>query len=282
MQPFELTLTIAVKDLPGDLKDRDPLSVQPTPPALNVPWLADDQLPEGLAPEKSWREILEPLISRRSDGVQVNNIGTSSVFSLFENDATGFHPPPERTTRKDSNGVEVGYWEYRFTRTLIPRKLGQYQFGPVTLKGTFADGIENGQLVGRRIYALARGLEVTVKDVPLDGRPDSYIGAVGRFDVKAELAPTTARVGDPMTLTVTLTGQGTLADARPPAIAGLPGIDDAFRTYDATEESLSNARRFIYSLRPLSTDVTEFPRIPVSYFDVETEKYVTVTPTRFP
>ena len=275
MQPFELSLTIAVKDMPGEIKDRDPLTVQPKPPALDVAWLDDDRLPEGIEAEQSWREILEPLVSRRGNGFQINNIGTSSVFSLFEDDATGFHPKPTRTTRKDANGQDTGYWEYHFSRKLMPRKLGTYQFPTVTLKGTFADGIENGQLVGRRIYAPARGVEIAVRDVPLDGRPESYIGAVGTFDVRAELAPPTARVGDPMTLTVTLSGQGTLDDARPPTLDGLAGIENAFRTYDATEESTSHSRRFTYSLRPLSTDVSEFPAIPVSYFDVEAEKYVT-------
>jgi len=282
MQPFDLALTIAVKDLPQEFNDRDPLSVQRTPPALQVPWLSDDQLPDGVEPETGWRQILEPMISRRGYGFEINNIGTSSVFSLFGDQKTGFHPKPERTSRQDPSGADVGYWEYRFTRTLIPRRLGTYRFGPITLKGTFAAGLESGQLGGRRIFAMADGLDVTVKDVPFEGRPDSYIGAVGSFDVEAELAPTTARVGDPMTLTLTVTGQGTLDDARPPAIASLPGIPDAFRTYDATEESLGGARRFTYSLRPLSTSVTEFPAIRVSYFDVATEKYVTKNTAAIP
>lgn len=275
LQPFELALTVAVRALPGQLSEQDPLSVQPRPPALSVTWLDDEQLPDGMQPQKSWREILEPMISRRGNGFQVNNIGTSSVFSLFQNDAAGFHPTPRRTTRKNSAGEEVEYWEYRFSRVLIPQKIGKYDFPAVSLKGTFADEIQNGRLTGRQIYALAPGLTITVRDVPLEGRPESYIGAVGKFEVTADLAPRSARVGDPMTLTITLNGQGTLDSARPPELTGLPGIEGAFRTYDATEESSANSRTFTYSLRPLETDVTQFPAIPVSYFDVEAEKYVT-------
>ena len=275
MQPFELSLTIAVKELPGELKDKDPLSVQPTPPALRFPCLTDDEIFDGIKPAKSWREFLEPLVSRDASGVQVNNVGSQSVFSLFDRQATGFHPTPKRTTRKNKEGEVVGYWEYRFRRRMIPQKIGRYQFGPATLKGSFADGIEQGRLVGREIYSVAKSLSVTVKDVPLDGRPDSYIGAVGNFEVSAALAPTAASVGDPMTLTVTLTGQGTLAESRPPEISSLPEVADAFRMYEATEETTANSRRFTYSLRPLSTAVTEFPAIPISFFDVQTEKYVT-------
>ena len=282
MQPFELTLTIAVQDLPGDLEGRDPLSVQPQPPILDIPWLVDDQLPDGVEPEQDWRQIMEPLISRRDLGFQVNNIGTSSVFSLFGDRTTRFHPQPQRTTREDRNGEQHGYWEYHFRRTLIPHRLGNYQFGPVTLKGTFADRMQEGRLVGRRIYAVAHGVEVMVRDVPQQGRPETFIGAVGSFEVRAELVPTVARVGDPMTLTVTLSGEGTLADARPPAIDKLPGVQGAFRTYDATQESVGNERRFTYSLRPLNTDVTEFPAIPISFFDVDAEEYVTRRSTTIP
>ena len=275
MQPFELSLTIAVKELPGELNDKDPLSVQPTPPTLLLPCLTDDEIFDGIGVAQSWREVLEPLVSRRGNGVQINNVGAQSVFSLFDRQATGFHPTPRRITRKNGNREDVGYWEYEFRRKMIPQKVGDYQFGPATLKGTFADGFENGRLTGREIYAVAKSVSVNVKDVPGEGRPASYIGAVGDFEVSAELAPTAASVGDPMTLTVTLTGQGTLAEARPPELSSVSEITDSFRMYEATEETRANSRRFTYSLRPLSTSVTEFPAVPISYFDVATEKYVT-------
>ena len=282
MQPFTLSLNVAVKGLPSDAKNRDPLTVQQQAPALSVPWLSDDQLPDGFKADKDWREVLEPLMSRRGNGFQINNIGSSSVFSFFEDRATGFHPTPQKTKRQDANGDEVEYWEYQFARTLVPQKLGDYQFGPITLKGTFGSGVQDGQLIGKKIFAVARPLTVTVKDVPIEGRPDSYIGAVGTFDVHAQLAPTSAQVGDPMTLTITVSGQGTLADARPPQIASLDGVGDQFRTYEATEESKSRSRRFTFSLRPLSEQVREFPAIPISYFDVESEKYVTVNTDPIP
>ena len=282
MQPFELFLTIAVKELPNRFSHRDPLSVQGQPPVLTIPWLDDDQLPEGVEPENNWRDILQPLISRRGNGFQVNNIGSSSVFSLFDDRATGFHPRPERTTRTDANGNDVQYWEYRFLRRLVPRQQGLYEFGPITLKGTFADKVEKGNLEGRSVYAVAKTVDVTVRDVPLEGRPASYIGAVGSFQVSAELSPEAVRVGDPMTLTLILSGQGTLVDARPPAIDAIPEIAQAFRTYDATEETKATTRRFTWSLRPLTASIVEFPPIPVSWFDVDTDQYVTRHTNRIP
>ena len=282
MQPFTISLTIAIKELPDIFAPRDPLTVQPQPPELSVPWLDDQQLPDGLQPATNWKEILQPLISRRGNGVQINNIGSSSVFSLFNDQATGFHPAPNKSQRTDSSGQEVGYWEYKLERTFVPRRQGTYSMGPVTLKGTFATDVQRGQLVGDQLYVVAPAVSITVRDVPLDGRPDSYIGAVGRFDVQTKMAPLTARVGDPMTLTLTITGQGTLEDARPPDLASVPGLEESFRTYEATQETNGTSRQFTYSLRPMNPQIAEFPAIPVSYFDVEAEQYRTITTPAIP
>ena len=276
MQPFRLKLTLAVKDLPGEFAARDPLTVQSDPPVMQATWLDDQQMPAGIRADRSWREVLEPLASRRGNGVQINNIGNSSVFSLFESRATGFHPTPRRTRRQSAADVDTGYWEYAFERTLIPERLGQYAFSPVSVKGTFVTGMRSQRPVGERVFAVSSALTVTVQDVPPEGRPESYIGAIGQFSVRSELSPHSARVGDPMTLTLVVSGEGALAEARPPAIAGMAGVEGAFRMYEATEESQPKARRFTYSLRPLDTKITEFPAIPVSFFDVEQERYVTL------
>lgn len=277
MQPFTVLLTVAVQALPKGVTqpDQDPLTVQRSVPALTVPWLDDERLGDVLQPQRTWRQILEPNISRRGHGFQINNIGSSSAFSFFENRAAGFHPPAKRTQRTRSDGTDGDYFEYQFQRTFVAAKAGPIQLGGVTLKGAFANSVTAGRLTATDIYAVAPSVTVQVKDVPQQGRPESFVGAVGTFEVAAELTPTDVSVGDPLTLTVTLTGQGTLDNAYAPAIGDVAAIADNFRTYDATEESGTASRRFIYSLRPLSADVTEFPPVPVSWFDVEKEEYVT-------
>jgi hypothetical protein len=276
MQPFTISLTVAVKELPGDVRDTDPLTVQPQAPALSVPWLDDNQLSKLLQPKQTWKQVLEPIMSRRGHGFQVNNIGSSSAFSFFENRAAGFHPSPGKSVRKDLNGNDTKYWEYDFRRTFYATSPGHLKPGPITLKGTFADKQEGDRLTGKEIYAVAPDIDITVKNVPAEGQPASYIGAIGTFQLDSQMTPSTVNVGDPVTFTVTLTGEGNLQDTRPPQIDLQPSVADHFRTYDATEETVGKSRRFIYSLRPLSVDVTEFPAIPVSYFDVREEQYVTL------
>ncbi len=119
-------------------------------------------------------------------------------------------------------------------------------FGPVTLKGTFAAGVDPVKgAIGKDIYAVAKALLVNIKDVPEEGRPENYIGAIGRFQFDADLAPRKAKTGDPMTLTLTLSGQGTLDSITAPDLSNIPQIADNFKIYEATEQTKGN-RAAIY------------------------------------
>lgn len=279
LQPFTVSLVIAVRQLPGDLAERSPLSVQGgDPPKLTVPWLEDEQLPEGLEPQESWRDILEPLVSgssrRISDGFQINGIGSSSAFSFFERSRKAvFLPQSERVNRKNAAGEDTGYVEYRLQRTFVPQRVGSYRFGPCNVKGTFGTEFNGQSLDGAEIYAVAKPIMVKVNDVPLHGRPDSYVGAIGTFSVSSDITPRSASVGDPVTLSLTIHGEGTISEIRPPDIAAIDGLEQQFRIYESTQETVTNGKVFRWSLRPLEESVTEFPAIPVGYFDVDAGEY---------
>ena len=283
MQQFTVTLHVAIKALPDPLSKSHPIRLlqqlnRRVPlPALTVPWVDDDGLPAGVKPESAWRTWLTDLQNRSGAGFSLNNLGNSSVFSLFAERPMAFLPQPRRVVKKDQAGVDVQYWDFEFARSFTPHQLGSLRFGPVTLKGTFVTEVNlQNEVTTRQIYAVARPLVVTAKDVPSDGRPESYIGAIGHFEVANRLVPTRAKVGDPMTLTVTLRGQGTLEAARAPDLTATPAVTDQFRVYEATEETREGQRQFTYSIRPLRAGTLEFPPIPLSYFDVQQEKFVTL------
>jgi len=301
MQPFTVTLDIAVKGLPEPHDDEDPVAVlasvsrssgspfsmlddEGIKPLLSVPWATDDELPSGLESDRRLERWLAQFTNRRSAGFGINNyrLNTSSM-SMFDRQPTGFLPKAERTRRKDKSGKSAGYWEYAFGRTFVAKQVGEYAFGPVTLDGSFIVRVNTrggGEL--ERVYAVGKPVTVHVKDVPLEGRPASYSGAVGEFEFRSQLAPTKAKVGDPMTLTLTLEGEGTLDAVATPDLGQLPEVADRFKIYEATEESEPKLRRFTYSLRPLKADIGSFPPIAMSYFDVEKGKYVTLTTKQIP
>lgn len=282
MQPFTVTLKILVKELPEPYEDRSPVAVQSQPPKLSIPWVQDDSLPDGLEAKVPWQQWLGAIQSRRRGGFSINSLSSNSIFSLFD-DTLAFLPKARRVSRLDATGKAINYQEFTLARTFVPQKVGEYSFGPVTVKGTFAGRLDASHgLLGEEIYAVAKPVQVVVKDVPLLGRPDSYIGAVGQFQVSADLSPTQAQVGDPMTLTITLRGEGTLENAIEPDLNRIAEITERFKVYEATSRTEGNTKQFTYSLRPKQSGTEPFPEIPVAYFDVDQEKYVELATKAIP
>lgn len=283
LQPFTVRLTVALKALPDPYTTDDPLRGAGDIPVLSIPWADDKSLPEGVEPDSPVERWLTSLLAparRAVAGFGINNyrLGREDLFSLFaEQKRAMFRPEPRQVKRKDGQGRTTDYWEYTFERKLTASKIGSLTFGPATLKGSFAKRLNslNGVDV-EDVYAVAKGLTVEVRDVPATGRPASYIGAIGRLDADVDLTPTTVKVGDPMTLSVRVHGQGTLANAFAPKLQEMPEIADKFKIYEATTESGEGERRFTYSLRPKKAGLTEFPPIELAYFDYDNEKYVTI------
>jgi hypothetical protein len=283
MQPFTVTLSIAVKALPKPFEDKNPVSVQRPPPTVIIPWAIDEQLPQGLQPKLDWRKWLSAFEGQPGVGFNVNNLGRPSVFDMFDQPKTAFLPKYEKVKLPDKSGKETLYWRFQIPRTFIAKSVGPYAFGPANLKGAFANALnEEGQPIGENLYAVAKPLVVNVRDVPLEGRPDCYTGAVGVFRLAADLEPTKVKTGDPMTLILTLSGEGTLDNAAAPNLAAIPELAEHFKIYPPTEQTRENQRQFTYCLRPVDADVKAFPAVPVAYFDVDSKRYVTLSTKPIP
>ena len=292
VQPFTVTLKIAVKGIPDPLDEKDPVALlasisRPSqfsmsffdervpPPVLSIPWAEDEGLQGGVIPDRPLERWLGRYVANRGGGFSINNYSFRG--------RKDFSPSGQRIRRNDGSGRSTGYWEYSFDRKFLAKQVGEYSFGPATLKGELAARVNaRGQVGLEEVYVMAKPAAVTVKDAPLDGRPASYAGLIGRFEFESQLAPTKAKVGDPMTLTVTLRGQGTLDAVTAPRLEDISEIAGHFRIHEATEESDDEVRRFTYGLRPLDTGIDSFPPIEMSYFDVEQEEYITLHTEKIP
>ncbi len=276
MQPFTLVLEILVKGLPDEwgMRNIDPVGVLKNPPALEIPW-AD--VPDGLESE-SLDKWLGGLVDRPGGGgFTINNLTRRSGF-LFEQRAILFNLPADWTNHGLASGGTSAYRRFRLTRTFTPKKEGVFRFGPASLKGALISGIRGQHPLFKDVYTLSGTVEVRVKPVPLEGRPTSYTGGIGHFKTAVRLIPEEVNVGDPMTLTFTVSGSGTLEDVGPPDLEKVKGIPGVFKIYDATAEFHPKLGKkvFTYSLRTLKSDLVAFPALPFSFFDVEKDAYETV------
>ena len=241
MQPLEVTLIVQIKGLPDRYAGVNPLALNLfSQPELRVPWSVETP--------KGFQSARKP-----------------------ENQTS------RQIQRSDALGNEMTYWEYRFTQTFIPLEFGNYTFGPATLTGMLpvADALAPHGIAGQRIYAVAKPVSVAVVDVPRENRPADYIGAFGTFRWETNLTPHQARVGDPMTLTLRLLGEGSTMNVRPLDLSANPDVSALFRIHmPPVEEINDQSCTLTYTIRPLTSGEISFPPIAISVFDVTTEEFV--------
>lgn len=296
LQPFAIRLRVFVKRLPAEARggdDADPLgplcrNSQPLAPMLKVPW-ADP--PDGFTGDSAV-DWLKPKLARaragdRPVGFAINELVGSGGGFMFDDFFGGsrfavFDLGARLAKEADAAGVAplagkaAGYFVYQLEKTAKAKRSGTFSFGPATLKGQLIDGFDKRDrtLSVKPVFAVGRAAHLTVKDAPVEGRPPGYSGGFGRFEISASVAPARAHVGDPLTFTVSVTGDGNLEELAPPDLAALPEFARAFKVYEATAETKGGARTFTYSLRPLAATVKEVPPVPFSWFDVVREKFV--------
>lgn len=128
-------------------------------------------------------------------------------------------------------------------------------------------------------------VKVTVKPLPVDSRPDSYNGAVGKFNMTATVDKNSLSTDDALTLKVTISGQGNVNLLNAPKVE----IPASFEKYDPkvtdniekNSNPLSGSRTFEYVLMPVEAGDHTIPPVQFSYFDADTKTFKTVSSSAF-
>jgi hypothetical protein len=115
----------------------------------------------------------------------------------------------------------------------------------------------------------SRPLKITVLPLPKEGRPDTFKGAVGNFQFDAQIQPKEVKAGDPITVTITVSGQGNFDTVSCPTLSSKEG----FKVYQPQVKQGQTAKVFEQVLIPQSETITEIPEIIFSFFDPQTKSY---------
>jgi BatD DUF11 like domain len=118
-----------------------------------------------------------------------------------------------------------------------------------------------------------------VNPLPMQGQPDHFTGAIGQFQITGDARPTSVAVGEPVTLTFSVAGEGNFDYVRCPALPDAPGwkayVPSAKTAY--RNESHTNAvKTFQQSIIPQKNGNLQLPAAIFIYFDPETKQYVNV------
>lgn len=295
-EPFSVTLAVYVRQLPKPYAHIDPLSPS-EPPHISAPFLdgVDDTILNG----PTMSSVLgSRLVETSTDaGFSINRFSASrssfgDPFGMFDDDfgfggrsgrrkRDRFRLDREATTR---NGAP--YYKYSLTLPYHPTAPGVQEFGSVALKGQTITGVTPDRTADMQpIYAMAPGIEVRIDTPPQADRPPCFVGAIGtQLVARAELDALTCNVGDPLTLTLTLSGDIRLDALHAPHIERQPNLNRDFRIYANTvhKEESDDRMAFSYTVRPNVPGTLEFPPIKVAFFNTNTRRYETITTQPIP
>jgi hypothetical protein len=179
---------------------------------------------------------------------------------------------------------------YEITLNFTPSRPGPIELGDVRIAWRYPTGISVGRdffgspelnLSGvRPVTATLPATGVIARALPEAGRPATFRGAVGQFELRATAKPTQVAVGDPITLSLSVVdlsrGGDELKTLQPPvldqnALGGMFRVpsDPLAGTVDG------NQKTFTQTIRPTAADLTQIPPIEFSYFDPKQGQYVT-------
>jgi len=275
-EPFSVVLGVQNRAMPGEAAALEPVFPD-NPPALLIPWLDEDL--SGLAGPDVRRMLTNYLVSHwNQSGITINKFtltpdpfDISSMFSREQRKAK--FALPVKTIH--INGRP--YYEYKLQFDYTPKDEGAYVFGPVIFKGAVPEKIDqHGRAAGANIFAVGPAATVRVIPPPDEGRPESYSGAIGsNLAVKAALDTTSCKLGDPLTLTLTVSGQVKLDKMLPPKLSLQTNLFECFTVYDNTVQSSRKEayNQYLYTIRPVKAGQIEIPPIEVAYYDVISRSY---------
>ena len=169
---------------------------------------------------------------------------------------------------------------------LFPQKSGNLELLPLTLDVTVDVPTNRRDFFGNVIYSQtskkvsSKKKNIKVKEFPSEGKPESFNGAVGKFDVSLFSSKSELKATESFQLELKVNGRGNLKLFSLPEIkvpSSLEKYDPEFK--EDIKSSISGMNGQIsntYTIVPQFQGKYPIAAVEFSYFDPEAKKYVTI------
>jgi hypothetical protein len=234
----------------------------------------------------------EPIIASYKLYYSVN-IGGYEV--LERPSYTGFYQ--ENIELKPRNGSSERYGDKSYQTgiieqlLLIPQKSGQIKPGNLEVRIPTSVPTNRRDIFGRRMTQKVNQTSeasfptLNIKPLPEKGKPSSFDGAVGNFDMDVSLSREQVNANESVTLKIKLSGKGNIKLVESPK----PEIPSAFEVYDpkftervdVSAAGMNGSKTYEYLLIPRYNGTYKIAPISFSYFDPKKEEYKTITSEAF-
>lgn len=194
---------------------------------------------------------------------------------------------------KKERGVLEGreYLTVQFNQTLIANETGQFIIPRATVSSKVLQGYSRGRsndpfegFFGRNrrgVYSTvitpSNEPKIQVLPLPKKGQPADFNGLVGSYSIFAQASPQEVNVGDPITLTIMVTGPKYLGNVTLPPLRSNQKLKSDFKIPDemAPGEIKGRKKVFTQTIRAQHAAVKAIPAMSLSFFNTKTKVYET-------
>ena len=212
-------------------------------------------------------------------------------------DLKGFHSQ-EVEMPKGNREFQLEHYNGRNYRTIVwsqyvlfPQHSGQLEIPSITFEGTVAQRVQsydpfeaffNGGSSYVNVQKPIRTPKLTIDVSPLpSGRPASYYGGVGDFNISSSISSTELKEDEAVTLKLVVSGTGNMKLIKTPEVK----FPADFEVYDPKVDNkftlkaggLSGNKVIEYLAIPRHGGSYTIPPVEFTYFDVENGSYKTLT-----
>ena len=195
---------------------------------------------------------------------------------------------PGRQSELEMNGKR--YIQVVYRTVVTPTKAGKLALGQAKLRTIYSRQRRNpydpfgGFGRAEEMELSAPAVPMEVKPLPIEGRPKDFAGAVGQFKFHGTGTPAKVKIGEPVTMTLVIEGQGNFDRITTPPLAEPNGwnpydSEDAFKASD--DLGITGTKTFKLPVSPLVPKAT-IPVFAFTFFDPSSEKYVTIKSDAMP
>lgn len=199
--------------------------------------------------------------------------------------------PPVKTGTEIINGIRYYYAEIK--TALFGIMSGKATVSPATIVAYTQEEDDvaldpfDPNFIQKFFSATARTKEIKLQTKPLTldikalpPPPSDFTNAVGNFFITAKVDNQTVNMGDPLNLTVEVTGKGNVNSINAPTLNS-----PDFKVYDIlnsqsiskNKDVIGGTKKFTYIITPLKEGNITIDSIKMTFFNIDTKRYETIT-----
>ncbi len=178
---------------------------------------------------------------------------------------------------------DKAYAQVLFSKIIIPKHHGRIKLAPAIASAQIAvgrkraSGFFGSQTQYKQFMAESEPLILDVLPVPKENKPPAFYGLVGKYNIETSASPTSVHMGDPITLTIKISGNDYLKPVRWPELENTKGFENFKIPTERSSPVIQNGSKiFTQTIRANNSAVTEIPSVTLAYFDSEKGTYKTI------